>query len=63
MRSDSQLAVLARSVQWELDEAAFELGGGRYTHEQRQQLASQLVTLAEELRAEEQPGLPGANDQ
>jgi hypothetical protein len=63
MRSDSRFAVLARSVQWELDEAAFELGGGRYTREQRQQLAGQLVALTAELRAGEQPALPGLNDE
>ncbi|MGI8310183.1 hypothetical protein [Saccharopolyspora hattusasensis] len=52
MASDMRLAVLARSTQWELDEAAFELGGGRYTREQRHELADRLTALASELRAD-----------
>ncbi|GGI92378.1 hypothetical protein GCM10011581_31920 [Saccharopolyspora subtropica] len=47
----SGLAAQARAVQWALDEAAFELGGGRYSAEQRRQLAEQLVALASALRA------------
>ncbi|WP_188991235.1 hypothetical protein [Saccharopolyspora thermophila] len=46
--------VALRATQWELDEAAFELGGGRYTREQRYLLADRLTTLAAKLRAEEE---------
>lgn len=62
MRSDARLALLARSAQWELDEAAFEIGGGRYTPEQRQRLAGQLIALAEELRGGDvQPIITGSD--
>ncbi|MGW1678558.1 hypothetical protein [Saccharopolyspora sp. NPDC002376] len=44
------LAVLLRAVQWELDEAAFEIGGGRYSEEQRATLADRLDQLATVLR-------------
>lgn len=53
MGSEARLAVLARSVQWELDEAAFELGGGRYTYQQRRRLAEQLRVLAGELTSDD----------
>lgn len=54
MRVEAQLAVLLRALQWELDSAAFDLGGGRYTPEQCQQLADRLAELEEVLR---RPGL------
>jgi hypothetical protein len=50
---DRALAVLLRATQWELDEAAFELGGGRYTREQRHVLAERLTALATRLRTGE----------
>lgn len=50
--ASSGLAAQARAAQWALDEAAFELGGGRYSVEQRRQLADQLVALASALRAD-----------
>lgn len=50
MARDAELAVLVRAAQWELDEAAFELGGGRYPEERRKILADQLVELANALR-------------
>ncbi|MER5392438.1 hypothetical protein [Saccharopolyspora sp. NPDC002686] len=48
----SGLAAQARAAQWALDEAAFELGGGRYSQEQRKQLAEQLNSLACALQVE-----------
>ncbi|MER7078519.1 hypothetical protein SAMN02982929_05256 [Saccharopolyspora kobensis] len=48
----SELATQARAAQWALDDAAFELGGGRYSVEQRNQLAEQLDKLASALRAD-----------
>ncbi|MGI8309412.1 hypothetical protein [Saccharopolyspora hattusasensis] len=47
------LAVLLRAAQWELDKAAFELGAGRYTKDERHRLADQLVELASVLRHDE----------
>lgn len=47
------LAVLVRSVQWELEEAAYEIGGGRYSEQQRLCLAVQLDALARTLRTVE----------
>lgn len=52
----SELAAQARTVQWALDDAAFELGGGRYSPEQRNRLAEQLDKLASALRTD--PGEP-----
>lgn len=49
------LAVLARCLQWELDEAAFELGAGRYSHAQQVVLADRLTQFADALRAGDQP--------
>lgn len=58
------LAVLLRAAQWELDEAAFALGAGRYTREQRHSLAEQLTALATQLRADEgQPVVIDASEQ
>lgn len=45
------LAVLLRQAQWRLDDAAFEVGAGRSTREQRQALADELRHLADVLRA------------
>jgi hypothetical protein len=45
------LAVFVRLIQWELDEAAFEIGGGRYTAEQRERLAERLARLASMLKS------------
>lgn len=53
---------MARTMQWRLDEAAFELGGGRYTQQQREELAAELVGLAEVLRADEAPLVIDAAD-
>lgn len=44
------LAVLLRQAQWSLDDAAFDLGAGRSTREQRQALADNLTRLADALR-------------
>ncbi|MEY8040568.1 hypothetical protein AB8O55_14275 [Saccharopolyspora cebuensis] len=43
------LAVRLHEMQWELDEAAYEVGGGRFTADQRFALADKLRALAEEL--------------
>lgn len=45
------LAVLLRQAQWSLDDAAFDVGAGRSTREQRQALADELAHLADVLRA------------
>lgn len=47
-----RLAVLLRQAQWKLDDAAFEVGAGRSTREQRQALADDLTRLAKMLRAD-----------
>ena len=44
------LAVLLRWLQWELDEAAFEIGAGRYDRQQRNDLAAKMSELAKVLR-------------
>ncbi|MEY8039164.1 hypothetical protein AB8O55_07120 [Saccharopolyspora cebuensis] len=44
------LAVLVRSMQWELEEAAYKIGGSRYSEQQRRHLADQLDALAHALR-------------
>ncbi|MGW0890456.1 hypothetical protein [Saccharopolyspora sp. NPDC002578] len=49
------LAVLLRQAQWALDDAAFDIGAGRATSEQREQLATALVRLAQALHGDEQP--------
>ncbi|MDR7302247.1 hypothetical protein [Haloactinomyces albus] len=49
-RPDTVLAVLLRKAQWLLDEAAFEVGGGRYSNRQRRDLATALNELATALR-------------
>ena len=52
MLANGALAVLLRTMQWTLDEAAYEVGGGRYTASQRRDLAARLTDLASELRAD-----------
>ena len=49
-RADRTLATLMRGTQWHLDEAAFEIGAGRYTSDQCAALANALAELAEALR-------------
>ncbi|GAB2665262.1 hypothetical protein GCM10027271_25330 [Saccharopolyspora gloriosae] len=49
------LAVLLRQAQWALDDAAFDIGAGRATTGQREQLAAALVRLAQALHGDEQP--------
>lgn len=49
------LAVLLRAVQWELDNAAFEIGVGRYSEEERKKLANRLNQVAATLRTNGQP--------
>lgn len=53
---------MARAMQWRLDEAAFELGGGRYTQHQRDELAADLMSLAEVLRSDDAPLVIDAAD-
>ncbi len=47
---DTALAVLLRTAEWMLDEAAFEVGGGRYRDQQRRELATALDELSAALR-------------
>jgi hypothetical protein len=47
---DTALAVLLRKAEWMLDEAAFEVGGGRYSDQQRRELATALDELSAALR-------------
>ena len=47
---DTALAVLLRKAEWMLDEAAFEVGGGRYRDQQRCELATALNELSAALR-------------
>ncbi len=47
---DTALAVLLRKAEWLLDEAAFEVGGGRYSDQQRRELATALDELSATLR-------------
>ncbi|MCA1226158.1 MULTISPECIES: hypothetical protein [unclassified Saccharopolyspora] len=49
------LAVLLRQAQWALDDAAFDIGAGRATTDQREQLASALIALARALHGDERP--------
>lgn len=47
MTGDSRsLAVLLRCLEWELDEAAFEISAGRYDLQQRHDLAAKMTQLA-----------------
>lgn len=61
-RTTSSLAVMARTLQWRLDEAAFELGGDRYTQAQRDELAAELMNLAQVLRSDGAPLIVDAGD-
>lgn len=54
-RRTEALAVLVCSVQWELEEAAYEIGGGRYTAERRHRLAGRLMELVEALQDADGP--------
>lgn len=47
MTDNARLAVLLRTVQWELDEVAFALPRGEVTPPQRARLAQNLATLAD----------------
>lgn len=47
---DTQLAVLLRKAQWMLDDAAHEIGCGRLSSSDRDQLAAALDELAGALR-------------
>ncbi len=47
---DTALAVLLRKAEWLLDEAAFEVGGGRYSDQQRRELATALDELSAALQ-------------
>jgi len=47
---DTALAVLMRKPEWLPDEAAFEVGGGRYSDQQRRELATALNELSAALR-------------
>jgi hypothetical protein len=51
------LAVYVRSVQWELDEAVFEIAGGQCTAVYRHRLADRLTKLAEALRGVDNPAV------
>lgn len=48
----TQLAVLMRKAQWMLDDAAFSIGGGRYSSTEAAELTTALDELAQALRAE-----------
>jgi hypothetical protein len=45
---DTALAVLLRQAEWTLDEAAFEVGGGRYSDQQRRELSATLRESTDE---------------
>lgn len=47
---ETQLAILLRAAQWHLDEAAFNVGSGNYSHDEYIALADALHTLAHALR-------------
>jgi len=49
------LAVLLRQAQWALDDAAFDIGAGRSTPEQRAALAHALTQLAQALGGDDRP--------
>ncbi|MBE9374806.1 hypothetical protein IQ251_10155 [Saccharopolyspora sp. HNM0983] len=50
MNEQTALAVLLRAMQWELDHAAFEVGGGRLSGEERLRLAERLRHTANHLQ-------------
>jgi len=55
---DTALAVLLRKAEWMLDEAAFEVGGGRYSDQQRRELATTLDELSAALRESTDDAVP-----
>jgi len=55
---DTALAVLLRKAEWMLDEAAFEVGGGRYSDQQRRELATALNELSAALRESTDEAVP-----
>ena len=56
MTGDSRsLAVLLRCLEWELDEAAFEISAGRYDLQQRHDLAAKMTQLARVLSESSTP--------
>lgn len=55
MTDNARLAFVLRNMQWELDHAAFEAGGGRLTSSQRAELACRLMLLAQLLQASDDP--------
>ena len=56
------LAVLLRKAEWMLDEAAFEVGGGRYSDQQRRELATALDELSAALRESTDEAVPTTID-
>jgi len=56
--TDSQLAVLFRQLQWELDDAAYAFPPGRITPRQREELAGTLEALAVIVRVSVPSGSP-----
>ncbi|GAB2660086.1 hypothetical protein GCM10027271_18500 [Saccharopolyspora gloriosae] len=46
------ISVLARQMQWALDQAAFDLGAGEMTAAERNALAEDLINLAHALRVQ-----------
>jgi hypothetical protein len=57
---DTALAVLLRKAEWTLDEAVFEVGGGRYSDQQRRGLATALDELSAALRESTDAAAPTA---
>ena len=56
------LAVLLRKAEWMLDEAAFEVGGGRYSDQQRRELATALNELSAALWESTNEAVPAIID-
>jgi len=50
--------VLLRKAEWMLDEAAFEVGGGRFGDQQRRELATALDELSAALRKPTDEAVP-----
>ena len=59
---DTALAVLLRKAEWLLDEAAFEVGGGRYSDQQRREPATALDELSATLREPTDDAVPTTID-
>jgi hypothetical protein len=55
---DTALAVLLRKAEWMLDEAVFEVGGGRFGDQQRRELATALDVLSAALRESTDEAVP-----